>query len=108
MESFNPPSDAARDALTKVLTAWQSGQGGTGQLELTNPTIHFADPAWLAGGKLQSFEIIKAGEADSPREFTVKRSLEGDPAPSEVVYVVVGKETLWVMLREEFERTSGM
>ena len=99
---------SARTALTAALTAWQSGQAKPGKIESAGQPVQVADKAWEAGAKLKEFEIVKALEGDSPRKFQVKLTLEKATAPQEVVYVVVGKNPLWVLREAEYQRDSSM
>ena len=108
VESFTPPKDAARDALTAALDAWQSGQAKPGEIEDVTPTVQMNDPRWAKGAKLKSYEIVEELPGDSPRKFSVKLTLEGEAAPAEITYVVVGKQPLWVMPQEEYDRGAGM
>ncbi|MSR59220.1 MAG: hypothetical protein EXS05_16515 [Planctomycetaceae bacterium] len=106
VESFTPAADTAQEALTTALTAWQGGQK-PGTMKDSKTAVEIADPVWQSGAKLTSFEIVKALDGDNPRQFSVKLVIDG-AAPQEVVYVVVGKNTLCVMPRSEYDRTSGM
>jgi hypothetical protein len=108
VESFHPQRDAALDALTSALTAWQNGETMDDLSENTDPEVKVAEPKWNAGSKLKSFEIVQALPGDMPRKFSVKITLEGAAAPEDVTYVVVGKDPLWVMIEQEYERNSDM
>jgi hypothetical protein len=107
-ESFAPQTDAARTALTAALTAWQQGKAEPGVIENTKPVVQCVEPEWDAGSKLSKFEIVKDSGTDAPRQFTVKITLDGQATPQEVVYVVVGKDPLWVMREEDYRRDSQM
>jgi len=108
VESFTPPKDTARDALTAALHAWKSGQAQPGIIENATPKVQMTDPQWADGAKLKDYEIVEALPGDSPRKFSVKLTLEGEAAPAEKTYVVVGKEPLWVMPEDEYNRSGGM
>jgi hypothetical protein len=108
VESFTPKGDVAKDALTAGLTAWQNGRPKPGLIENTKPAVQIIDPAWEAGSKLKSFEIGPAAAGDSPRKFPVKLFFEGAAAPEEITFYVVGKDPLWVMREQEYNRNSEM
>jgi hypothetical protein len=108
VESFHPKGDVAQEALEAALTAWQNGQAKPGLIEDYDPPVQVQDDAWNAGSKLQSFEIVEALPGDSPRKFAVKLTLEGEAAPVEVTYVVVGKNPLHVMREKEYNRDNAM
>lgn len=108
VESFTPPKDIAHEALTTALDAWQNGQAKPGEIENAELNVQVADPQWARGAKLKSYEIVEEQPGDSPRKFTVKLTLEGEATPSERTYVVVGKDPLWVMPEDEYNRSSGM
>jgi hypothetical protein len=107
VESFHPAQDRAREALETALTAWQNGQEKPGRIETAEPAVQVTDAAWDAGSKLKSFEISDL-PGDSPRKFSVKLSLEGAATPQEITYVVVGKDPLWVMREDQYNRNSEM
>ena len=108
VESFHPQGDAAIEALTEALTAWQNGQAEPGVIEGAEPAVQASDSTWKSGAKLKSFEIVEELKGDNPRKFLVKLTLEGAAAPKEVTYVVVGKSPLWVMSEDEYNRDAGM
>ncbi len=108
VESFHPAKDLARDALTTALEAWQGGREKPGVIEETDPEVSISDGTWASGGKLKSYEIVEDLPGDAPRKFSVKLTLEGEAAPKDVIYVVVGKNPLWVMPEDEYNRSGGM
>lgn len=108
VESFHPPADLSREALTAALTAWQEGQAKPDPIETMDPPVQVVDSTWAAGWKLKSFEILEELPSDGPKMFSVKLTLEGAPAPKDVTYVVVGKDPLWVWTKEEYDRSGGM
>jgi hypothetical protein len=108
VESFHPKGDVAQEALEAALTAWQNGQAKPGLIEDYDPPVQVQDDAWNAGSKLKSFEIVEALPGDSPRKFTVKLTIEGEAAPTEITYVVVGKNPLHVMREKEYNRDNAM
>ena len=106
VESFTPPGDVAKDALTAGLTAWQNGQPKPGLIENTKPAVRVIDRAWEAGSKLKRFEIGPAAGGDSPRKFPVKLHFEGAAAPEEITFYVVGKDPLWVMREQDYSNSE--
>jgi hypothetical protein len=108
VESFHPKGDVAKEALEAALTAWQDGQPKPGLIEDYDPPVQVQDDAWSAGSKLKSFEIVEALPGDSPRKFAVKLTIEGEAAPVEITYVVVGKNPLHVMREKEYNRDNAM
>lgn len=107
-KSFIPPVASARDGLTAALKAWQDGSAKPGRIDGTVP-LQVIEPLWSAGKKLQTFEIVKEESTpDSPSKFTVKLTLEGATEPRDMVYVVVGKDPLWIMPEAEYQRNAGM
>src|SRR5262245_37463206 len=69
VESFTPPKNTARDALTAALDAWQKGQAQPGAIENATPKVQMNDPQWAKGAKLKSYEIVEELPGDSPRKF---------------------------------------
>ena len=107
-ESYHPEDLTAREALEKALTAWQKGESDPGALAGGKPQIKVADERWLKGDKLQSFEIGEPLDEDGPAQFPVKLTLQGSSAPEDEIYVVIGKDPLWVWTKSEYERSGGM
>lgn len=108
-KSYHPTVNSARDALTAALSAWQEGQAQPGKIESCKPPVQVADPVWSAGKKLKSFEILKEEQIpDGPQKLTVKLTLDGVVEQPQVVYVVIGKDPLWVLREEEYQRGFGM
>lgn len=109
-ESFVPASDHARSSVQRVLTTWQSG-GAAGRLEPADggPAIQAVDSDWMAGKKLEKFEITGEMPRDSgPRRFTVRLTLAGAAAPIETEYYVVGQDPLWVFRDRDYMQTTTM
>ena len=106
VESFTPHKDTAEVALLTALDAWLAGEKESA-LEGSDIVVTLTDPAVEAGARLTEYELIKPLEGDNPRQFLVKITLDG-AAPQEVVYVVVGKDPLYVMPKSEYDRDSAM
>lgn len=108
-QSYHPPAASARDALTAGLKAWQDGREKPGLIDTTTPHVQIADPIWSDGKKLKSFEIVKEEPTPSgPGKFTVKLTVDGLAEAQNVVYVVIGKDPLWIFREEEYQRGGGM
>ncbi|HUY31436.1 MAG TPA: hypothetical protein VMV69_01550 [Pirellulales bacterium] len=107
IKDFIPPDDAARKALTAALDAWKSGKP-FGQVDATAPKIEVGESNWQGGKKLTAYEIVGPTSGDDQnKRFTVKITLDG-AAPQETVYVVLGKDPLWVFNQIDFQKLSGM
>jgi hypothetical protein len=108
VESFHPKQDLARGALDAALTAWKNGLEKPGLIESEEPAVQLVDPAWAAGTKLTTYEVVAELPGKAPPAFTVKLTLEGAAAPEETTYFVVGKDPLQVMRESEYNRAGGM
>lgn len=108
-KSYHPPAASARDALTVALKAWQEGNAKPGRIDLYSVPLQVADPVWSKGKKLKSFEIVQEEPlSDGPTKFAVKLTLDGVPEAQSVAYVVIGKDPLWILREEEYQRSGGM
>jgi hypothetical protein len=67
-----------------------------------------ADPRWLAGQKLNAYEIVKEENQDGHTFYSVKLKLKSQAREQMVRYVVVGKDPLWVMTEDDFKGKAGM
>jgi hypothetical protein len=102
-----PAEAKARAALETALAAWKSGQA-CGHVEGDAQGIEVVDRVWQAGGKLTSFEILRADDKPGPRWFAVKINLKNAREPQEVRYAVLGLDPLWVYREEDYNRSCGM
>lgn len=108
-KSFHPPAATSRDALTGALDTWKEGREKPGSIDDFTPTLQVAEPSWADGRKLQSYEIVGEEQLpDGPQKFIVKLTLTDVPEPQTVTYVVIGKDPIWIMREEEYQRPSGM
>ncbi|HVX11119.1 MAG TPA: hypothetical protein VHC22_08065 [Pirellulales bacterium] len=108
VKDFVPPDEAAKQALTSALDAWKGGKTPD-QIGATNPAVTAQDNAWKDGKKLTAYEIVGPATGDDQnRRFTVKLTLEGAAAPQETTYVVFGKDPVWVVSSESYQKMSGM
>jgi hypothetical protein len=108
VESFHPHEDLAREALDTALTAWKNGLEKPGLIDSEEPAVQLVDPAWAAGTKLTSYEVVAELPGQTPPAFTVKLTLEGAASAEEMTFYVVGKDPLQVMRDSEFNRSGGM
>jgi hypothetical protein len=108
VESFHPHEDLAREALDAALTAWTNGLEKPGLIESDEPAVQLVDPAWAAGTKLTSYEVVAELPGKTPPAFTVKLTLEGASSAEEATFFVVGKDPLQVMRDSEYNRSGGM
>ncbi|HET6879401.1 MAG TPA: hypothetical protein VFI31_04575 [Pirellulales bacterium] len=108
VKDYIPADEVARQALTTALDAWKAGKSPD-QVEASKPAVSVQDKQWSGGAKLTAYEIVGPATGDDQhRRFTVKLTLAGAAAPQETTYVVFGKDPLWVMSGESYERMSGM
>jgi hypothetical protein len=105
--SATPSSGGAREALEKSLTAWKAGKR-PGMIDGTTPPVQAVDSKWLAGRKLDSFEILREEPSEVERLFVVKL-VRGNPAVAEEArYLVVGTGPIWVYRDEDYQRMLNM
>lgn len=108
-KTYIPVPEAARTALTAALTAWQSGQAKPGSIAKASPAIEVVDSQWRSGQKLKAFEILQeVPTTEGPKRFQVKLTLEGTSSPLETVYLVVGKDPLYVFREADYQPPNGM
>jgi len=103
------PADAlARKSLETALDAWKAGKPPDA-IGAAEPAISAQDTLWQSGKKLQQYEIVGPEKGDDQNlRFRVRLTLAGETAPKEVVYVVLGKDPIWVFSEEDYGKTSGM
>jgi hypothetical protein len=107
VKDYIPPQESARQALSTALDAWKAGKAPD-QIGASNPAISAQDAQWRGGKKLTAYEIVGPATGDDQNQrFTVKLTLDGG-APQEMIYVVVGKDPIWVFSDESYKKTSGM
>ena len=108
VSSFHPKVSVAKQALTAALEAWKSGQAKPGTIANQKPGIEVQDSVWDSGRKLKGFQIgDEQPAADGPPRFSVELTFDGEPATEKADYVVVGKDPLWVMRENDFQKMSG-
>ena len=110
-ESFVPASDHAQASVERALQAWQSG-ASAGRIEPAakgQVPLQAVDSDWIAGKKLQNFEIVGEMPREAgPRRFTVRLTLAGARAPIEATYYVVGQDPLWIFRDRDYMQTTTM
>lgn len=104
-EKFIPSVQSAREALDEALRAWKEGQPYKA-IDSFEPAIQPVESRWQQGKKLVEYEIVKELEVEGPKQFQVKLKLEGDQAPAETTYVVLGKDPLYVYWLTDYEQSS--
>jgi hypothetical protein len=108
VEDYVPADELARSALAAALDGWQRERQAAPVEGLAKP-VELQDAAQRAGRKLKSYEIVGPSPGgDQNRRFKVLLSFEGEPSPSEAIYVIVGKDPLWVFNERDFEKAGGM
>jgi hypothetical protein len=106
-QSFRPDEEAAQDALITALTAWKDGKPPT-PIKERERTIQIVDKIWEKKAKLKGFEILSSDKTDTTTNFKVKIEVEKALAPQELIYVVVGKNPIWIFREEDYKQGGGM
>ena len=108
VKDYVPADELARTSLTAALDAWQSGKP-LDAIGATAPAINAQDTLWAEGKKLEKYEIVGSEKSEEQKpQFRVRLWLAGEATPREVVYVVVGKDPIWVFSEASYNRASGM
>lgn len=108
VKDYIPPQEAARQALAAALDAWKEGKTPE-TIGASDPKIEVQDKQWRAGKKLTAYEIIGPTKGPDPNaRFEVRLTLAGVAVPQQTVYIVVGKDPLWVFSEESYNKASGM
>ena len=106
--SYVPSAQSGQDALQAALGAWKAGQK-LERIDTTTPAVQPVDGQWQAGRKLRDFEVLgEVAGVEGPRQFRVRLTMEGAAKPQEVIYVIVGRDPVWVFREEDYKKTSGM
>ena len=105
IESYDPQTDVARQALEKSLGAWKSGQPLA--TIVGTPAIDTFDARWRSGTKLEDFSILEEVPGQEHPQFKVQLQFPGKPAET-ADYIVVGIDPLLVFRKEDFLKASGM
>jgi hypothetical protein len=89
----NAPSDAplARQSLVAALESWKAGDPPS-KLRESAPAITMVDPAWEAGRKLESFEVVGPEVGDGVNVICpvklVCKDEQGNTLTSQIKYIV--------------------
>jgi hypothetical protein len=108
VKDYIPADELARKCLTAGLDAWKAGKAPEA-IEAAGPAVNMQDSQWKEGKKLVQYEIVgpeKGG--DQNLRYRVKLSLAGETAPKEEVYVIYGKDPMWVLSEANYAKMSGM
>ncbi len=98
---FTPGEDEARDALEHALSAWRDGQAA--------PPAHVVESAWRNGQQIEKFEILREQDGDDgTKVFSVRLSTKKPKGDREIVYVVHGRDPIWVYREEDYNRMLQM
>ncbi|WP_165253469.1 hypothetical protein [Paludisphaera soli] len=103
----NPSRQDARAALEAALSSWKSGKTPA-DLATSSPPINVVDGEWAAGRKLADFEILREEPSAADKRFAVKLVRTPPAKDEEVVYIVLGAETVSVFRAEDYDRTMNM
>jgi hypothetical protein len=107
VKDYVPADDAARRALVAALDAWRQGKPHQ-RVETVKPQVEVLDSGWKEGKQLESYQILgPASGDDQNKRFRVKLQFAGGAA-EEAVYVVVGKDPIWVFHSRDYQQASGM
>lgn len=104
-EDFLPPAEVAANALTAVLQNWQQGAPEE-ELHQRNPAIHTSDTQRVEGRLPVSFEILGEAPVDGGRRFAVRLKFAAPAEETDVQYVVVGIDPIWVFRKEDYDLLS--
>src|SRR5262245_30429328 len=105
--SYVPSQQGGQDALVAALDAWKAGRKPE-RIDSVKPAVQPVDNQWQAGRKLRDFEVLgEVAGVVGPRQFRVKLTFEAAPA-REVIYVIVGRDPVWVFREEDYKKTTGM
>lgn len=98
-----PTDEVAIASLKAALTAWQAGsfQGGIANVE---PNVNFVDNVRDKNKKLLTFEVLGKVEGAANLQYNTKLTMEGESAPTEVKYIIMGKSPVWVYREEDYKK----
>lgn len=103
---YVPSVRSARGALEAALAAWQRGEPA-GKIESASPPVEVVDTKRPGGEKLVRFEIQAEEAAQSYVKLTVRLTLETS-GEVDAVYVVVGRDPIWVFGEADYAKMGGM
>jgi hypothetical protein len=104
---YTPKGDEARTAIEAVLSAWREGRAYE-KLEAT-PPIRVVDSGRKQGQELEAYEILNEAPSDGGTvKFTVRLSIKNAKSPTEAVYLVHGRDPIWVYSEDDYGRMLNM
>lgn len=107
VKDFIPADELAQKCLTTGLDAWKAGKTPDA-IGATGPAVNMQDEQWKEGKKLEQYEIVGPEKGDDQNlRYRVKLSLAGETAPKEEVYVIFGKDPMWVQSAASYAKMSG-
>ena len=104
---YVPSEGKAREALDAALAAWQRGEP-PGQLSVGGTTVEVVDSARRGDQKLAKYEIAGDAPSGGPKQFTVRLTMESSTSVQEVIYVVLGRDPIWVYRDQDYAQNQGM
>jgi hypothetical protein len=104
MPAFVPSWEEARQSLESSLAAWRDAPSPDPSLFAIRG-VQFADSTCKPDQRLSSFQILAQTDIENARQFTVRLNLEGEETPILVKYYVVGREPVWVVRLDDFEKS---
>jgi hypothetical protein len=107
--SYIPSEAAGKQALEIALAGWQSGKPMALIESEGTAAVQPQDSDWRSGKKLVRFSIAnEIPTTEGPKKFAVQLTLAGQPKPIETVYLVVGRDPIWVFRDSDYQRATGM
>jgi hypothetical protein len=102
-----PSGSEARNALQTALDAWKDGKPASALVE-GKPPVQAVDHDWVAGKGLDAYVIGDEQSGDGNKTFTVSITLKGSSAPSDVRYMIFGRDPIRVYRDDDFTRMTNM
>jgi hypothetical protein len=104
---FTPRGDEARVALETALSAWRDGQP-CDRVQAT-PPVRVIDSNWRDGQQIEKYEILREDDGqDGTKLFSVRLSSKKPKGEQEIVYVVHGRDPIWIYSEEDYNRMLQM
>jgi hypothetical protein len=111
-KAFVPASASAREALNAALSAWKNGEKPD-SLAARTPAVHAVDTHWRNGETLLAYEVVKEEPGEGVQRLTARltskvAAAKAKETQSEVTYIVVGRDPVWVYRDDDYARLLGM